>query len=64
MHKSAIVVDIKTISRTEVVAELNAIYLMISYVEEELERVAPECILAASSLRASILNEMVLRTSN
>ena len=64
MHKSAIVVDIKTISRTEVVAELNALYLMVSYVEEELERVAPECILAASSLRSSILNEMVSRTSN
>jgi hypothetical protein len=30
----------------------------------ELERIAPECILAASSLRASILSEMALRTSN
>ena len=64
MHKSAIMLDTKTISRTEVVADLNALYLMITYVEQELERIAPECILAASSLRSSILSEMALRTSN
>jgi hypothetical protein len=64
MHKSAIMMDTKMISRTEVVADLNALYLMVSYVELELERIAPECILAASSLRSSILSEMALRTSN
>ena len=64
MHKSAIVMDRKLDVRTEVVAELNALFLMVSYVELELERIAPECILAASNLRSSILSEMLTKMPN
>jgi hypothetical protein len=37
---------------------------MVSYVELELERIAPDCTLVASSLRSSIFNEILLRASN
>jgi hypothetical protein len=60
---NAIMIDRKRNSPTEAVADLNALYLMVSYVELELERIAPECISAASHLRSTILNETLLRTS-
>jgi hypothetical protein len=60
---NALMIDRKRNSTTEVVADLNALYLMVSYVELELERIAPECISAASHLRSTILNETLLRTS-
>ena len=60
---NSLMIDRKSNSTTEVVADLNALYLMVSYVELELERIAPECISAASHLRSMILNETLLRTS-
>jgi hypothetical protein len=49
--------------RPDVVSDLNALFLMVGYVEMELERIAPECVLAASTLRSAIVNEMLVRTS-
>jgi hypothetical protein len=63
MHKNAIMIERKRNSTSEVVADLNALYLMVSYVELELERIAPDCVPVASHLRSSILNETLLRTS-
>jgi hypothetical protein len=48
----------------EVVSDLNALFLMIGYVEMELERIAPDCVLAASTLRSTIVNEMLIRSSS
>lgn len=64
MQKSVIMIDGKKNSTTEVAADLNALFLMVSYVELELERIAPDCTLVASSLRSSIFNEILLRASN
>jgi hypothetical protein len=62
--ESGIMIDRKTNPTMQIMADLNALYLMISYVELELERIAPECILAVSNLRSSILNVMLSRSPN
>jgi len=45
----------------EIISDLNALFLMVGYIEMELQRIAPECVLFASSLRSAIINEMLLR---
>jgi len=62
MAMNQIIIDTETNSTSEVLADLNALFLMVSYVELELERIAPECILSANNLRSSILNEMLTIT--
>jgi hypothetical protein len=61
MHDSEILLARNINSTAETLADLNALFLMVTYVELELGRIAPECIPAASSLRCSISNEMLLR---
>ena len=61
MHDSEIMIERNTNATAQTLADLNALFLMVSYVELELARIAPECIPAASSLLCSISNEMLLR---
>jgi hypothetical protein len=61
MRDCEILIERNTNSTAETLADLNALFLMVTYVELELARLAPECIPAASSLRCSISNEMLLR---
>jgi len=61
MHDSEIRIERNTNSTAEDLADLNALFLMVTYVELELARIAPECLPAASSLLCSISNEMLLR---
>jgi hypothetical protein len=61
MRDSEIVVEGNTNPVAQDLADLNALFLMVTYVELELARIAPECISAASSLLCSISNEMLLR---
>jgi hypothetical protein len=61
MHDSEILIERNTNSPAQALADLNALFLMVSYVELELARIAPECTLAASSLLCSISNEMLSR---
>jgi hypothetical protein len=62
MRKCEIVIDENTNPPTDSVADLNSLLLMVGYIELELERVAPDCIVAASHLRSSILNEMLSKS--
>ena len=62
MRDSEIMVETNTNSAAQNLADLNALFLMVTYVELELARIAPECISAASSLLCSISNEMLLRS--
>lgn len=64
MRRSAIILAEQLKEESEVVADLNALFLMIGYVEGELERLAPGCVLPASNLRSSIVNEILSRTSH
>jgi hypothetical protein len=61
MRDSEIMIKTDTNSSAQDLADLNALFLMVTYVELELARIAPECTSAASSLLCSISNEMLLR---
>jgi hypothetical protein len=61
MRASEIMIDTNTNSAAQNLADLNALFLMVTYVELELARTAPECVSAASTLLCSISNEMLLR---
>ena len=61
MRDSEIILETNTNSTAQDLADLNALFLMATYVELELARIAPECICAASTLLCSISNEMLLR---
>jgi hypothetical protein len=61
MHDSEIRIERNTNSTVQTLTDLNALFMMVSYVELELARIAPECTLAASSLLCSISNEILSR---
>ncbi len=61
-HHKAIVINEPMMEKTEVLADLNALSVMVYYVELELERIAPGCLVAASTLRSSIVSEILART--
>ena len=45
----------------EVIADLDVLFWMAEYIELELERISPECVLSASALRAAITSEIIAR---
>ena len=45
----------------EMIADLDALFWMTEYIELELERISPECVLSASALRAAITSEIIAR---
>ena len=64
MTGSVIIIADRKTQEKEVIADLNALFLMVEYVELELERTAPGCVLPASTLRAAIANEIITRATN
>ena len=45
----------------EIIADLNALFWMVEYIELELERISPECVISAGALRAAITSEITAR---
>ena len=45
----------------EIIADLNALFWMVEYIELELERISSECVLSAGTLRAVIASEITAR---
>ena len=63
MSQGVIILADRKPREIEVIADLNALFLMVEYVENELKRIASRCVLSPSTLRAAIASEIVERTT-
>jgi len=64
IRKNDVDMDSRSGDRVKLIADLNALIVLVSYIERELERLAPGSagsVFIANILRASITNELVMR---
>jgi hypothetical protein len=64
MSQGVIILADRKPLETEVIADLNALFLMVEYVEIELRRIASGRVFSPSALRTVIANEIMERTAN